>query len=123
MEADMVVGERHDESERPRDHLLAKRAIEWCLSRIFRCRVGDINSGLRVMRREAAVKYLDLMPEGFSFTSTITLVFLLKGLKILYIPIFYARRADGSKLKRGEFVKAFILSYARVIRVYFRGRL
>jgi hypothetical protein len=35
--------------------------------------IPDLNSGLRIMRRDLVLRYLDLLPDGFSFTTTITL--------------------------------------------------
>ena len=64
---DMVVGDRKDNKKRPKDHLVVKKLIEKLLSRIFNVHILDINSGLRIMNRQVLIKYLDLLPDGFSF--------------------------------------------------------
>ncbi len=120
---DMVVGDRQDDDERPKDHLLAKKSVEKILSNISGVRVEDLNSGLRIMRKDILVKYLDSLPNGFSFTSSLTLIMLLKKYRIKYIPIRYERREKGTKVRRVMFVAAFVSGYLKILCRYFTGRL
>ncbi|MEA3490198.1 MAG: glycosyltransferase family 2 protein [Candidatus Omnitrophota bacterium] len=120
---DMVVGDRRDDVKRPKDHLLAKKSMEKILSRVFEVPVADLNSGLRIMKRCVLLKYLDLLPDGFSLTSSITLIMLLKRYRIKYIPIKYERRDKGTKIRRLAFVAAFLYGYLRVLSRYFTGKL
>lgn len=62
-------------------------------------RIPDINSGLRVMRREKLLPHLSRTCLGFSFTTSITLIFFLNGFFIGYTPIDYAARMGKSKVK------------------------
>lgn len=61
--------------------------------------IPDLNSGLRVVRKELIQKSLKYLPEGFSFTSTLTLFLLSNNNKILYYPINYYKRMGKSKIK------------------------
>lgn len=61
--------------------------------------IPDLNSGLRVIRKELIQKSLKYLPEGFSFTSTLTLSLLSNNHKILYYPINYYKRMGKSKIK------------------------
>lgn len=62
-------------------------------------RIADINSGLRVMRREKLLPHLSRTCLGFSFTTSITLIFFLNGFFVGYTPIPYAARMGSSKVR------------------------
>lgn len=62
-------------------------------------RIPDINSGLRVMRREKLLPHLSRTCLGFSFTTSITLIFFLNGFFVGYMPIPYAARVGKSKVR------------------------
>src|SRR3989338_7954991 len=85
---DMAVGARTREAGTMR--LLrapAKWAIVKLASFIVEQPIPDLNSGLRAFKREAALKFFGILPEGHSWSSTITLAFLSNGYSIAYIPI------------------------------------
>ncbi len=97
--ADMVVGARTgDEVEYP----LIRGIPKWFLVRfaewMARRRIPDLNSGLRVFHREIAERFLKILPDGFSFTSTITLAMLTNGYLVEYEPINYRARKGTSKI-------------------------
>jgi hypothetical protein len=60
--------------------------------------IPDLNSGLRVLRREALEPLLPILPDGFSFTTTCTLAMILRRQRVGYLPITYAPRRGRSKL-------------------------
>ncbi len=62
-------------------------------------RIPDINSGLRAFRRSDVLPLLPDLCEGFSFTTTITLIYLLTGKFVAYVPIAYHRRVGRSKVR------------------------
>ncbi|MCB9917079.1 MAG: glycosyltransferase family 2 protein [Planctomycetes bacterium] len=62
-------------------------------------KIPDINSGLRVFRRQDIVPFFPVISAGFSFTTTSTLVYLLNDLFVHYVPIDYHRRAGTSKVR------------------------
>jgi glycosyltransferase involved in cell wall biosynthesis len=82
---------------------LARRPAKWVLSRLASYLAGqhlpDINSGLRLMRRSLIERYETLLPEGFSFTTTITLAAACNGHAVAYVPIDYHPRLGDSKLR------------------------
>jgi glycosyltransferase involved in cell wall biosynthesis len=61
--------------------------------------VPDPNSGLRIFRTTLARQYFHVIPQGYSFTTTITLAALSNGYFVKYIPIDYYRRVGKSKVK------------------------
>lgn len=61
--------------------------------------IPDINSGLRVFRRSLALKYLNILPNSFSFTLTITLALTTNYHSVIYVPIDYSERVGHSKIR------------------------
>jgi len=61
--------------------------------------IPDINSGFRVINREKLLPVLPDLSKGFSFSTSVTLIFFLKGYFVAYIPIPYARRHGKTKVK------------------------
>ena len=61
--------------------------------------IPDINSGLRIFNKDLALKYFHLYPNGFSFTTTITLSLLCAQYKVEFFPIDYFSRVGKSKIR------------------------
>lgn len=116
--ADMVVGSRALTSS---GVAWIRRPGKWMLNRFASYLVGrhipDLNSGQRVMRREVVLRYLHLCPDGFSFTSTITLALLANGHGVIWEPIEYAKRTGSSKIRASHFA-SFILLVVRAIVLF-----
>jgi len=97
---DMIVGARVGEEV---NIPLARRPAKWAIGRLANFAVGepipDLNSGLRVFRREVALRLLNLLPDQFSFTVTITLAMLTNGYLVDYVPINYYARIGRSKIR------------------------
>ena len=99
-DADMVVGARTGpEVEYP----LIRKIPKWFLRRfaewMARQEIADLNSGLRVFRKDAAQRFLKILPDGFSFTTTITLAMLTNGYVVHFEPINYYARIGKSKIR------------------------
>lgn len=62
-------------------------------------RIPDINSGARVFRRSEILPFFPSISTGFSFTTTATLVYLLNGMFVGYVPIDYHPRTGRSKVR------------------------
>jgi hypothetical protein len=77
--------------------------------------IPDLNSGLRVMRRETVLRYLHLLPDGFSFTSTITMAMLANNHAVTYEPIEYTRRVGRSKIRPSHFFSFLMLVVRSIV--------
>ena len=96
----MVVGARTQDSHQP----LSRRPGKWVL-RTFAdfltgVRIPDLNSGLRAFQREVILKYLHLMPSGFSFSTTSTFAMLKSGRPVKWVPITVAKRVGKSSVSQ-----------------------
>jgi glycosyltransferase involved in cell wall biosynthesis len=77
----------------------AKAVLGWLASFLAGTPIPDLNSGLRAFRRDLVVTYRAILPQGFSFTTTITLAALTNGHRVDYVEVDYARRAGRSKIR------------------------
>lgn len=97
---DMVVGARTGES---RAIPLIRRPAKWFIGRlasfIAGVRIQDVNSGMRLFRREVALQHMSLFPDGFSFTTTITLAMLVNGYLVEDVVVGYRIRIGRSKIR------------------------
>ena len=97
---DMVVGARVGEQV---SIPLIRRPAKWVIGLLGNFVAGesipDLNSGLRVFRREVALRLLHMLPDQFSFTMTITLAMLINGYLVDYVPIDYYARVGRSKIR------------------------
>ena len=82
---------------------LVRKPAKWFLKQLASFLAGtdipDLNSGLRAFRRELVLKYRAILPQGFSFTTTITLASLTNGHRVEYVPVNYAKRSGSSKIR------------------------
>jgi glycosyltransferase involved in cell wall biosynthesis len=97
--ADMAVGARVGQNV----HIpLARRPAKWALNRLANwvtgARIPDINSGMRAFRREIALQYFAILPDQFSWTTTITLALHCDRYAVAYVPIEYRERTGKSKI-------------------------
>ena len=96
----MVVGARTGETVKiPLVRRPAKAFLRWLASYLAGQRLPDINSGLRLMRKDLVRRYEHLLPDGFSFTTTITLAAACNSHPVEYIPINYHARLGQSKIR------------------------
>jgi len=98
-DADMVVGARTGENV----HIpWVRRPAKWVLNKLANYVSGhsipDINSGLRVFRKDTVIHYFPILPNKFSWTTTITLALLCDDYAIKYLPIDYRQRTGKSKI-------------------------
>lgn len=117
-EYDMVVGARTGDNVAVP---LVRRPAKWLLrvlaSYLAGRHIPDLNSGLRVMRKDLVRRFAHLLPSGFSFTTTITLAALCSSSLVRYSPIDYHARIGKSKIRPGHAFD-FTLLIVRTI-VYF----
>lgn len=99
-----------------------RRPAKWLLTRTAVFLSGkpipDLNSGLRAFRRADALRFLNLYPSGFSFTTTITLAFLSSDLRVGYVPIDYHQRAGRSKIRPLRDTKNLFLTVVRSVMFF-----
>jgi glycosyltransferase involved in cell wall biosynthesis len=96
-----------------------RRPAKWILTKIAvylaEKPIPDLNSGLRAFRKSDVMRFVNLCPSGFSFSTTITLAYLCNDLLVHYIPIDYHPRAGKSKIRPLRDTKNILLTIVRSI--------
>ena len=116
--ADMVVGDRGAAMKGvPLVRRPAKFVLNSIANYLARRKINDLNSGLRVLLRESLVPFIPLLPNGFSFTTTITLCMVCTEKSVVYTPITYGRRVGQSKIRPTDFF-AFVLLVVRAVMLF-----
>ena len=89
-----------------------RRPAKWFLKHfsqyLARTKIPDLNSGLRIFKREIALKYMALFPDGFSFTTTLTMICLTNGYTVEYFSINYYERKGKSTISPVKDFVAFV---------------
>lgn len=102
--SEMVIGARRGTTVKIP---LVRRPFKWFLrklaSHIVQRPIPDLNSGLRAFTRKLACRYYHLYPEGFSFTSTITVASMCDGYPVEFVDIDYHKRTGTSKITPVDF--------------------
>ena len=112
---DMVVGARTgSEVHIPLRRRPAKYALNQLANYLSGVEIPDLNSGMRVFKREQALEFFRLLPAGFSFTTTLTLAMLTNDYNVVYIPVDYYRRTGQSKIHP---IKDTINFFSLVVRM------
>jgi glycosyltransferase involved in cell wall biosynthesis len=97
--ADMVVGARIGKNVKVP---LVRRPAKWALNHLANyvstARIPDLNSGLRAFRRDVVLQYFPILPDQFSWTTTITLAMHCDKYAVSYLPIDYRERRGRSKI-------------------------
>jgi glycosyltransferase involved in cell wall biosynthesis len=116
---DMVVAARTGESvDIPLSRRLAKGILRRLAIYLSEAEIPDLNSGLRIFRRDAAMHFFPILPAGFSFTTSITLAMLCNEGAVRYVSINYSKRTGRSKIRPLRDTLNFLILILRTI-IYF----
>jgi len=115
---DMVVGARDRESQASLGRGLANRFYNWLASRMVGQRVADLTSGFRAVRADRFREFIGLLPNGFSYPTTITMAFFRFGYTVGYVPIRAGARTGKSHIRPLQDGFRFILIIFRIGTLY-----
>lgn len=94
---DMVVGARDGAGQASRHRGLANGFYNRLASWMVGHKVRDLTSGFRAVRRDKFLEFLYLLPNGFSYPTTITMAFFRAGYGVTYVPIDVQPRMQGTE--------------------------
>ena len=96
---DMIVGSRVGDICRiPIMRRFPKMILNSLASYMAKRKILDLNSGMRLFRRELCYTCWNLLPNRFSFTSTITMAGITSGKEVKEVPIDYLKRVGSSSI-------------------------
>ncbi len=115
---DMVVGARAKGSKRRFHRYAANVVYNLFASYVTRFKVKDLTSGFRLLSRLDALRFIDLLPNTFSYPTTLTLAFLRSGLTVKYVPIQTLYRAGQSKISLVTDGVRFLLIITKIATLF-----
>jgi len=117
-EYDMVVGKRTKGSKIPLVRRLGKSILSALANYLASQKIPDLNSGFRAIKKEVVMKYMGILPDTFSFTTTITLATIKEGYNLKYVPIETGERVGSSKVKLFRDGSRFVMLILRTIVLF-----
>lgn len=115
---DMVVGARHSNSQASLGRSYANKIYNWLASWMVGQRIDDLTSGFRAVHADKFRQFLYLLPNGFSYPTTITMSFFRAGYPVAYVPIFAGRREGKSHVRIVHDGVRFLLIIFKVGTLY-----
>lgn len=115
---DMVVGARGNGSQASVGRSLANRVYNRLATYMTGQRIDDLTSGFRAVRAERFREFLFLLPNGFSYPTSITMAFFRAGYGVAYEPIVAARRIGRSHIRPLRDGARFLLIIFKLATLY-----
>ena len=119
-EYDMVVGARTKESKSFFIRNFGNKVLILIASYLSGVKIPDLTSGFRAIKKEVFMRFIRLLPNSFSYPTTLTLSLLLEGFNVKFIPIKTFKRVKGSKSKVNPVKDGFrfVLTIIRIITLF-----
>lgn len=115
---DMVIGARTKQSTTSVHRDLANFLYNRFATYVTRFKIEDLTSGFRLLRKSTAEQYIYLLPNTFSYPTTLTMSYLRSGRSIKYIPIEAKKRVGSSKIRLVEDGIRFLLIISKIATLY-----
>lgn len=115
---DMVVGARQSGSHAGTHRAVANDVFSRLASWMVMQDIEDLTSGFRVVRAARFRQFLYLLPNGFSYPTTITMSFFRAGYGVAYVPIHTPRRIGKSHIRPLRDGVRFLLIIIKIGTLY-----
>jgi glycosyltransferase involved in cell wall biosynthesis len=116
---DMVVGARLKGYQASWARYFGNKVYNWLASYVAKFPIQDLTSGFRAIKSDIARNFLYLLPNTYSYPTTLTLSVLRNGRSLKYIPINPQHRKEGkSKIRIFRDGIRFFLIIAKICTLY-----
>lgn len=115
---DMVVGARKIHSHAGKRRLFGNLLYNKIASIVVGQTIDDLTSGFRVVNAKKFKEFLYLLPNGFSYPTTITMAFFRNGYTVTYLPIETSKRIGKSHLKLYKDGVRFLVIIMKIAALY-----
>ena len=115
---DMVVGARTSKSQANILRGIGNKTYNYIASKITGYEIKDLTSGFRAVRRELFNRFLYLLPNGFSYPTTITMAFFRSGFSVAYEPIDAKQRKGKSHINLATDGLRFLIIIIKIASLY-----
>lgn len=115
---DMAIGARNSNSHASTGRFFANGVYNRLASIITGRRIPDLTSGFRAVRAHLFKRFLYLLPNGFSYPTTITMAFLRSGYPVGFVPIESRQRVGKSHIRPLRDGLRFLVIIFKVATLY-----
>jgi len=115
---DMAIGARTRESETSVHRDIANTIYNKFATYLTRQEILDLTSGFRAIKADIAKRFIYLLPNTFSYPTTLTLALIRSGHSVTFIPIVTRKREGKSKIKLLRDGTRFILIMLKIATLY-----
>lgn len=112
---DLISGARIRGHKGPIIRQPGKKILNWIANYLTGVKIPDINCGFRVIKKNEILKFMHILPNGFSLSTTTTLAFLKEGLNVKFVPIETKKRIGKSTVRPKDAFTTLML----IIRIIF----
>lgn len=95
---DMVVASRQNISSTSLFRTPGKKMLSLLANYLAERKIPDLNSGFRIIKKKIILEFINILPNAFSFTTTITLACIKSGYDLKYIPVKMRYRKGGKSV-------------------------
>ena len=116
---DMVVGARSNGDQASWGRTFGNTAYNWLASYVAKFYISDLTSGFRAIKADIARNFLSLLPNTYSYPTTLTLCVLRSGRSVKYLPINVLKRKTGkSKISIFKDGVRFLMIIIKISTLY-----
>lgn len=115
---DMVVGARSTTSQASAGRLVANSVYNRVSSLMVGQKIGDLTSGFRAVKTVLFKEFISILPNGFSYPTTITMSFFRAGYSVGYLPIIADKRIGQSHIRPIKDGVRFLLIIFKIATLY-----
>lgn len=115
---DMVVGARAGDSAVSLHRSMANRIYNRFATYMCKRRIEDLTSGFRAVKVEIARQFVSLLPNTFSYPTTITMAVVRSGYSLTYVPVKTTRRVGKSKIRLVKDGSRFLLIIIKIATLF-----
>ncbi|MBU2622082.1 MAG: glycosyltransferase family 2 protein, partial [Proteobacteria bacterium] len=116
---DMVVGARSVKDQASVGRAIGNKLYNWLASYVAKFYIQDLTSGFRAVKSKIAKNFLSLIPNTYSYPTTLTLSVLRSGWSLKFIPIKIKARGTGkSSIKLIRDGVRFFMIIAKICTLY-----
>ena len=115
---DMAVGARNSASQAGVHRAIANGFYNRLASWMTEQKIEDLTSGFRAVEAHRFRKFLYLLPNGFSYPTTVTMSFFRAGFAVAYVPIHAPMRIGKSHIRLTRDGLRFLLIIFKIGTLY-----
>ena len=119
---DMVIGARTKDSETSVHRDFANLIYNKFATYLTKKEILDLTSGFRAIRKDIAKRFIYLLPNTFSYPSTLTLSLIRSGHSVTFVPIVARKREGKSKIKLLKDGLRFFMIMLKIATLYSPSR-